>query len=113
MVQGFKKGGKFRPTGKNSGSAVHSSDVLDKNKIRKKLKTNIRIGDTVTVFVSPDEPRRRIKVTKINERYKGKNDTGGIEGYTPDGSLAWARASQIIKINPSLNYKQIKKGYTK
>ena len=63
----------------------------------KKIIEEIKIGDTVNVFVSPDEPRRRIKITKLLDTYKG-DEEGGIEGITQDGSFAWARTSQIIKL---------------
>ena len=53
-----------------------------------------KIGDTVEVFVSHDEPRRRIKVTKISTHYKG-DATGGIEGTK--GEIA--RISQVRKLH--------------
>lgn len=86
--------------------AVHA-----KNQIRQNL-DKLKIGDVVTVYVSPDEKRRKIKITKILKRYKEDGDTGGIEGHTSDGNIAWARTSQIIKFNPSLNYKKLEKGYS-
>lgn len=57
----------------------------------------VNVGDTVEVYVSPDEPRRRIKITKILDSYKGDTE-GGIEGKMKDGSTAWARMSQIKKL---------------
>jgi hypothetical protein len=66
------------------------------------LRDYIKIGDTVEVFVSPEEPRRRIKITKINDSYKGDN-LGGIEGNMKDGSFAWARISQINKLRRLVN----------
>ncbi len=58
---------------------------------------DVKVGDTVEVYVSPDEPRRRIKITKILDSYKGDSE-GGIEGNMIDGSFAWARMSQIKKL---------------
>lgn len=58
----------------------------------------IKIGDTVEVFVSHDEPRRRIKINKISSHYKG-DATGGIEGTTSKGGMAWARISQVKKLH--------------
>jgi len=58
----------------------------------------IRIGDNVEVFVSTDEPRRRIKITEIYPSYKGDNSDFGIVGNMKDGALAWARGSQIKKL---------------
>lgn len=68
-------------------------------------KTGIKIGDTVAVYVSPDEPRRRIKIEAIHESYKGDKHDGMIEGRTPQGHWAWARQSQIIKLNSNLRYR--------
>ena len=62
----------------------------------------IKIGDTVNVYVSPNTPRRRIKIEKINSHYKG-DPTGGIEGITPQGSFAWARISQLHKFGGGLD----------
>jgi len=62
----------------------------------------VKIGDTVNVYVSPDEPRRRIKIEKISSHYKG-DATGGIIGTTPKGDMAWARISQLHKFGGGRN----------
>ena len=61
---------------------------------------SVKVGDTVNVYVSSDEPRRRIKITRINSHYKG-DATGGIEGITKNGSTAFARISQLHKFGAS------------
>jgi len=76
----------------------------------------IKIGDTVEVFVSHDEPKRRIKVTSINTHYKG-DATGGIEGMLRGGGFAFARISQVRKLQSDKdryweerqNYSNVKK----
>jgi len=59
----------------------------------------IKIGDTVEVFVHEGEPKRRIKIESISTHYMNGDATGGIEGTTPKGHFAFARISQVRKLH--------------
>jgi len=92
--RGFESGNPNNDFNLNNPNPV----LFDPSKKQFKRKArDVKVGDTVEVYVSPDEPRRRIKITKILDSYKGDSE-GGIEGKMKDGSFAWARMSQIKKL---------------
>lgn len=108
MAKGFKKNGKFRPTGNRNTSVIHSSDVNQSRvKVKQKHPSDMTVEESKRHFknsgLSRDEYDKKYKLGQYYDPYPNGEDRFGnpvgtkydiVRFYREDG-----KPSRVIKRN--------------